>query len=318
MIDKSCYAGIRIDRFLAEGVRLFTRSQLKIRITKVLLNGKESRLGKRLSRGDTLSVFFTQPPVTDVKPEAIALEVLFENEHVLVIDKPCGMVVHPAKGNYTGTLVNALLYYCKDLIRRFPDEGGDGKHSVFDEYRPGIVHRLDKDTSGVLITAKNSDAQSVLSEQFKSREVRKVYLAVVKGRPKEKKGRIDKVLARGRADRKKFTCAAQKGKRAVTDYRVLQYYRGYSLVKIMPRTGRTHQIRVHMKSIGCPVLGDSLYSRRDAGFPDIPLMLHAYQLHIRLPGEEKSRRFRAPLPRRFRELLRTIKRAPRGSGQSKA
>ena len=290
------FSGMRVDRFISEGLGLFSRSQVRSRVVGVQVNDRESRPAKRLRLGDRLRVFYTEPAPSDVVPERLHLDILFENNDVIVIDKPSGMVVHPAKGNYRGTVVNAVLAHCEELGDAF-GAGGD---------RPGIVHRLDKDTSGVLIVAKRPEVHEFLSHQFKSRTVRKHYIAVVKGSPSRSEGRIDRPLARSRRNRKKFSCVSEGGKHAVTDYAVLKRYPGYSLLKLMPRTGRTHQIRVHVARLGCPILGDALYARRDSSFPETPLMLHAYRLSIQLPGEEEHTTFRAPVPTRFKKVLRAL------------
>jgi 23S rRNA pseudouridine1911/1915/1917 synthase len=210
------------------------------------------------------------------------------------------MVVHPGNGNRSGTLVNALLHHRAGLVESF----GAGTP------RPGIVHRLDKDTSGVLIVDKNVAAHEFLARQFQERRVRKRYIAVVAGRLPAAEGSIDTRIARDPKDRKKFTCVASGGRQAVTRYRLLRAFpagtAGYGYVLLAPRTGRTHQLRVHMKYLGAPVLGDPLYSRPDARFPHATLMLHARSLSLALPGEATPRTFTAPIPTRFHEVLKVL------------
>ena len=304
-VDDAGLAGMRLDRFVAEHMGLFTRSQAKSRVAALFVNGEPARPSRRLRLGDRVVVEYADPPAEMLAAEAIPLVILFENDEVAVIDKPQGMVVHPGSGNRSGTLVNALLFHSAGLAQAF---GGC-------EARPGIVHRLDKDTSGVIITAKNPAAHEYLARQFRDHRVRKLYLAVVRGIPRQGAGRLDGGIARSRADRKRFAPVTAGGRRAVTDWRVLRRYEGCSLVLLAPKTGRTHQLRVHLRLLGTPVLGDPLYGGKDARFPGATLMLHAWRLRITLPGEEQAREFRAPLPERFRSLLRDLGAAPpKGAG----
>jgi 23S rRNA pseudouridine1911/1915/1917 synthase len=254
-------------------------------------------MGRKLKLGDVVLLSYADPPASDLAPENLPLSVLFENDDVIVIDKPQGLVVHPGSGNRSGTLVNAVLFHSQHLAAGFPP--GDP--------RPGIVHRLDKETSGVIIVAKNLAAHHFLAGQFQDRTVRKRYIAVVHGRMPSDSGRIETRLARDPRDRKRFTSVLSGGRLAVTRYRVLREFAAgkdvYAYVLLAPRTGRTHQLRVHMRHIGSPILGDSLYGRHDARFPDVSLLLHARSLVIRLPGEAQPRTFSAPVPSRFRSLL---------------
>ncbi len=283
--------GLRIDRYISEELKLFSRSQVRTRVVRVILNGKQVKLAKKLKNGDLLEIFYNDPPPVELEPEAMDLDILFENQHCLVINKPQGLVVHPGCGHSSGTLVNGLLYYVKDLQQDFPEE----------PIRPGIVHRLDRDTSGVLVAAKSRKAQDFLCRQFRERKVKKQYLAIVKGTLPAISGRIDTRITRDPLNRKRYTCSMSRGKRAVTKYRVLKNFGSHSLVSLRPLTGRTHQLRVHMLYLDCPILGDSLYYPGSASHSE--LMLHAYRLLITLPGEKKAGEFRAPLPRRFKELL---------------
>jgi 23S rRNA pseudouridine1911/1915/1917 synthase len=302
--------GLRLDLFVSERLGLFSRSQAKARITEARVNGRSVRLSHKLKPGDLVSVEYTDAPPIDLLPEEIPLNILFENEDVIVIDKPQGMVVHPGSGNPGGTLLNALLFHCKGLGKAFGKE----------EPRPGIVHRLDKETSGVLIAAKNPRAHELLSAQFKSRRARKRYLALVQGRPRELRGNVETRIARDPTNRKRFAISKDLGRIATTGYLVLRLYsipadarsktgapaRIYGFVSLYPRTGRTHQLRVHMKHLSAPILGDALYGRIDPLFAGISLMLHAHKLSIILPGETSPREFTAPLPERFRRALREL------------
>ncbi len=281
---------LRADRFITDNLGLFSRSQIKRHLVRLLINGKEAKLSKRIQSGDILEFEYRDLPPPELVPEEIELDILYENADVLVLNKPQGLVVHPGSGNRSGTLAHGLLYYCSQIGREFEDE----------PVRPGIVHRLDKDTSGVMIAAKNVPAQEFLAAQFRSRQVRKQYLAVVKGRPPKAKGRVEMRIARDAHHRQRFTTSAVRGKTAVTYYRTIRTYSDCTLLSLQPKTGRTHQLRVHMLHLGCPVLGDPLYNRKD--FLSGSLMLHAYRLKILLPGAELPRVFKAPLPERFQSF----------------
>ena len=299
-VDDPSDAGIRLDVFLSDRLGLFSRSQARSRITSVAVNGREARLAKRVRVGDVISVSYVDPPAPDLAPQDIPLSVLFENEDVIVIDKPQGLVVHPGSGNPSGTLVNALLFRCTGLAGGFAP--GD--------LRPGIVHRLDKDTSGVILVARHARAHALLAAQFQDRTVRKRYVALLQGKLPREAGRIETRLGRDPRDRKRFACVATGGRVAVTRYRALRLFgsgaEATTFVVLAPRTGRTHQLRVHMEHLGAPILGDPIYGRRDARFPDATLMLHARSLAIRLPGEDLPRTFVSPVPARFRGVLRAL------------
>jgi 23S rRNA pseudouridine1911/1915/1917 synthase len=307
---------IRLDRYAAEYLRLLSRSQIKSRFLEARVNGKGVKLSAPVKAGDTLELSWLPQAPVYLEAEKIDLEILHEDRRCVVINKAQGMVVHPGAGNPSGTLANALLWRRTALYGGALDQPG---------LRNGIVHRLDKDTSGVIIAAYDDDALKILSAQFKARTVKKRYAALVQGRPRLNRGKIHTRLVRDPRNRKRFTtlpaepanappaaysgagtAPSPAGKSALTCYRVLKSWGDYSLLVLLPRTGRTHQIRVHLKHLGHPVLGDPIYGVRDPSFPGASLMLHAYSLDIVLPGEEKLSRFTAPLPERFKRIIRTL------------
>jgi 23S rRNA pseudouridine1911/1915/1917 synthase len=291
---------LRADKYIAEVAKVLGRSQIKARNAVLLVNGKAVKFSRKLIQGDLIELSWTEEMVQDLAAEKLDVSILYEDENVFVFDKAQGMVTHPAAGNWRGTLANAALWL--DAERR-------GKGAA---PRGGIVHRLDKDTSGVIIVARNAAAHEFLAAQFKNRSTRKEYIAFLRGFPGEESGRIDNFLARDRRDRKKFAQAESGGKRAITDYKVLSRWKlknacEYSLVALYPRTGRTHQLRVHMAGIGCPVVGDPLYGKKDPCFPEATLMLHARRLRILLPGREEASVFQASLPQRFTAMTALLK-----------
>jgi len=300
-VGEESETGIRVDKYLSESAQLFTRSQLKRRLIEVRVNDAPAKLSHRLACGDTVEVVYAEEEPPTVVAEEMRLDILFEDDNVIVVNKPAGMVVHPAAGNWTGTLVQGLAFH----IGRLRDQLGATN------IRPGIVHRLDKDTSGVIIVAKNTETQESLARQFRRKSTEKSYLALVKGRVFPVVGTIETCIRRDPVHRKRFEATPDSGKPSITDYRVLRQWERHAFLSLKPRTGRTHQLRVHMASIGHPILGDPIYSRPDADFPEAPLMLHAYRLSITLPSRERVT-FRAPLPERFKRLLAEIARlAPR-------
>lgn len=286
-------APVRADRYIAEHAGI-SRSRLKGECT-LLINGREAKLSKNVSGGDVISLELA--PVKgpeDIEPQKMDLDIIYEDDNVIVLNKEQGMVVHPAAGNFQGTLVNGLLDYVAGLDEEFDD----------DTVRPGIVHRLDKDTSGVIIIAKNPEAHEFLSRQFRDKVTRKTYMAIVRGRLPKKHDIIDTYIVRDRQNRKKFTVpSGPKGKQAITEYQVEKEYGSYTFCQLYPHTGRTHQLRVHMQHLNAPILGDPVYSRADSRFPDATLMLHAASLEIFIPGVETKMMFCAPMPERFKEVL---------------
>ncbi|MBL7006585.1 MAG: RluA family pseudouridine synthase [Spirochaetia bacterium] len=288
----------RVDHFISEQMPEYTRSRIGSEESQLLVNGKVVKKSKKIKNGDTVTFHCKIIPSTEILPQHINLHFLYEDQNVIVLNKEQGMVVHPAAGNWDGTVANGLVYYAGSL------ETGNEK------YRPGIVHRLDKDTSGVMITSKNISAHEFLSSQFKKRKTKKVYIAIIKGVPLTLKGKIENRIVRDPGNRKKFCCTvdSDRGKPANTEYEVLRTFTlktgvSYSLIRLIPGTGRTHQLRVHMKSIGHPILGDPIYSRKDTHTLPVSLMLHALSLSIVIPGEITYRKFTAPLPERFKKTI---------------
>lgn len=289
----------RVDKFLASQANLFSRSQLKARNARIFINNREEKAGKRLKAGDRLLVIWDEVPDRSYKPENLDVSIIFENDDVFVFNKAQGMVVHPANGNWSGTLANAVLGM--EMNRR----------GVAHLERGGIVHRLDKDTSGVIIVARNPEAHAFLAAQFKERATRKEYFALTHGIPRVWAGRIENYLARDKKNRKKFAVQVEDGKHAITIYKTIAVWeaekgRTYALVQLFPKTGRTHQLRVHLASMGCPIVGDPLYGVKESFIPDATLMLHARRLKIRLPGEEKARIFKAPFPAHFLKAIKFL------------
>ena len=285
----------RLDIVLMARHHDFSRSRIKGLIESgfVKVNGEVvTKAGAKVDESDTLDVFFPPPVPAVPEPEEIPLDVLYEDEHILALNKPPGLVVHPAPGHLTGTLVNALLAHCPNL-------SGIGGVS-----RPGIVHRLDQDTSGVMVVAKTQRAMDVLSREFSSHaNIVKTYLAIVHGTPVPAEGRIENLIGRSPFDRKKMAIVDRNGKVAVTNYRVVASTRAMSRVECVIETGRTHQIRVHLASLGTPVVGDSVYGRsrldRQLDPPPARQLLHAWRLALKHPITRVPMVFEAPIPDDF-------------------
>ena len=292
-------AGGRLDRVLAEMMKEHSRSRIQglIQDGLVAVEGAVVRKnGYRLSGGENLSVCIPPPAPTELVPEDIPLDVLYEDQRVIVLNKPAHMVVHPAAGHLSGTLVHAILAHAPDL----PGVGG--------EHRPGIVHRLDKDTSGVLIVAKDDDALHQLQAQFKERSVKKTYLALVDGTPPTPSGRVETPIGRDpRARKRMAVVAGSRGRAATTVFRTEKRFAQHTLLRIQILTGRTHQIRVHMAYLGCPVAADRVYGRNRATIDLDRQFLHAQSLTLSLPGEKSPTTFEAPLPADLTRVLNTIK-----------
>ena len=298
-ITEALPGGMRLDCYIAGNLSLLSRSQIKTRHLNAKINGKAVKISRMVKSGDTLELFWNDPDPPDLIPEDIPLDIVYEDKHTVVINKPQGMVVHPGAGNWRGTLANALYYR---RLNRLATAESPAPNNHPAGLRPGIVHRLDKETSGVIIAAYDDEALAFLAAQFKSRKTKKTYIAIVNGIPAEKKGRIETCIARDPKDRKRFA-VSPSGKLAISYYSVIKTWRTHSLVLLRPKTGRTHQLRVHTRYLGHPVVGDPLYGFADPAFPNASLMLHAKSLAIALPGDSAQQIFKAPLPRRFIDMI---------------
>lgn len=291
----------RMDSFLSKKTD-FTRSRIQqlIKNGDITVNGKNAKNNKKIKssykieENDRIEIFIPETEQAEIIPENIKIDIIYEDEDIAVINKNAGLVVHPAQGHYSGTLVNAILYHIKDL------SGING------EIRPGIVHRLDKDTSGLIVIAKNDKAHINLAKMFQEKKIKKTYLAILKGKLTKEKGRIVTQIGRNTDDRKKMTVIKgnDRGKEAITNYNVICSNELFTLVKVYIETGRTHQIRVHMKYMGYPILGDMVYGRKDS---EKRQMLHAYKLEFLHPVTEKPMKFISEIPEDFRKALKNIK-----------
>jgi len=287
-------AGVRLDRFLADHCPGISRSQLQKLVEQdfVLVNGMPFKAGRKLSPGDAVNVTLPEAEPEEPGAESISLNIVYEDEHLLVIDKPAGLVVHPAPGHSRHTLVNALLAHCPELARAPKRD------------RPGIVHRLDKDTSGLMVVAKSTEVQERLIHQFSSRTVKKTYLALVDGIVTERQGVIEGPIGRDPDDRK-LMAIVEGGREARTRFRVVEYHGTHTLLEAMPETGRTHQIRVHLAAIGHPVCGDRMYGRKSSQLRR--QFLHAARLAFVHPVTGKSMEYSSPLPAELIQVLPLIK-----------
>lgn len=281
-------AGQRLDQLLVKELPAHSRAFLQKLIADghVRVNTRPSKPSYKVRAGDSVSVEIPAPRPLAAQPEAIALKILFEDADLIVINKPAGMVVHPAAGNFEHTLVNALLHHCRGQLAGI---GG--------VERPGIVHRLDKGTSGCIVVAKTDAAHQSLVAQFKSRGVTKIYRAVCAGKPAQSSGKIETIIGRSERDRKKMSANVKRGRPAWTDYRVLKQHADCALVELTLHTGRTHQIRVHMAHIGHPLVGDAVYGKSKLERP----LLHAYKLGFTHPRTGKRLEFCAPIPADMRD-----------------
>ena len=260
----------------------------------ILVNGKKQKTSYKVQIGDVIELNIPEAKEIEIKAEDIPVKVVYEDKDIIVVNKPKGMVVHPANGNYEGTLVNAIMAMCKDSLSGI---GG--------EIRPGIVHRLDKDTSGLLIIAKNDKAHINMSEQIKNREVKKIYIALVRGVVAENEATINMPIGRSNKDRKKMA-VRKDGKEAITHFKVLRRYSQYTLLKVKIDTGRTHQIRVHLAEIGHPIVGDMVYSNGKNKFGIEGQMLHAKSLEFKHPTTGKIMHLEAELPEYFEKILEEL------------
>lgn len=288
----------RIDKFLSRELSDLSRSYIQklLKEQNILVNGKVVKANYKLSAGDSVEVEIPDPEPLDILPEDIPLDILYEDDDILVVNKPKGMVVHPAPGHYTHTLVNAVMFHCgKDL---------SGINGVL---RPGIVHRIDMDTTGSLLICKNDVAHQILAEQLKDHSITRRYRAVVTGNLKSDTGTVNAAIGRHPTDRKKMSTKSNSPRPAVTHYKVLERFGDYTYIECELETGRTHQIRVHMASIGHPILGDKIYGPAKCPFKLEGQTLHAKILGITHPSTGKYMEFDAPLPEYFIKLLSTLR-----------
>ncbi len=300
--------GERLDKWLAKKWKDRSRTEIQrwIKEGLVRVNGRSTKPGYKLEEGDVIEVDVPAPQKYEgIKPEPLPLPILYQDDDIVVIDKPAGKVVHPAPGHAEGTLVNALLYHIPDL------QGIGGIE------RPGIVHRLDKDTSGLLLVAKNDQAHRELQRQFKNREVEKMYLALVEGQVHPRVGRIEVPIARDKQHRKRMA-PSKEGREAITEYRVLEYLEDFTFLEVRPLTGRTHQIRVHLAYIGHPIVGDTVYGRRKQRLK--PFLkrhfLHAHRLRFRHPRTGTPMEFTSPLPPDLQAVINYLRSVHSKGGRS--
>lgn len=291
----------RLDKFLVERLPELSRSRIQSLIKEgfVRVDGVVPRKAGQMLEGRALvEVHLPAPEPVDLIPEAIPLEIIYEDENLMVVNKPAGMVVHPAAGHRAGTLVHAALAHAPEM------EGIGG------EQRPGVVHRLDKNTSGLILLAKNDAMHRWLQDQFRLRKIQKVYLALVDGHPPTPSGRIEAPIGRSLKERKRMAVVTpEKGRSAVSEYHTLESFAAHTLLEVHPITGRTHQIRLHLAFLGCPVVGDTVYGRRHATLPLERHFLHALRITVRLPGAKHPSTFEAPLPPDLTKILGQLRSA---------
>ena len=292
------YMDERLDKFLSAMLPDQSRSYLQkiIKDGNVLVNGEPKKSSYRLEDGDEVTADLPELKSPDIEPENIALDILYEDDSILMVNKPKGMVVHPSAGHYTGTLVNAVLWHCQGQL--------SGINGVS---RPGIVHRIDKDTTGVLVVCKNDAAHNAVAAQLKEHSITRKYRAIVHGVIKEDEGTVDAPIGRHPTERKKMASGVKNGKRAVTHYRVLERFQGYTYVECQLETGRTHQIRVHMASIHHPLLGDTVYGAAKDSHHLEGQTLHAMVLGLIHPVTGEYLEVEAPLPEYFENLLKKFR-----------
>lgn len=297
LIVEDVDAGKRIDLYLSEKIEDMSRSQVQKLIGEgnIKVNNKDIKSNYKIKINDSIEIIIPEPVMLEVVPEDIDIEIMYEDDDIVVVNKPQGMVVHPAAGNYTGTLVNALLAKCSNL---------SGINGVI---RPGIVHRIDKDTSGVLVVAKNDNAHKFLAEQIKAHSMKRIYMALVEGVIKNDEGTIDVPIGRHPVERKRMAVVQKNGRNAVTHYKVLERYKANTLVEARLETGRTHQIRVHMSYIGHPLVGDPVYGYKKQNFKLQGQALHAMTLGFIHPSTGEYMEFNSPLPEYYEMLLNKLR-----------
>lgn len=292
--------GMRLDKYLSTVTELSrTRVQELAKDQKIIVNGKPARSSLKLQVNDVIVCDVPDDAPVDVLPEDIPLDILYEDQDIIVINKQKGLVVHPAPGNYTGTMVNALLYHCKDL------SGING------EIRPGIVHRIDKDTTGCIVACKNDMAHNAIAKQLESKTCHREYLTLVEGNIANEAGIIDAPIGRDPRDRQRMTVTDKNSREARTHFRVIERFRHFTLLDCSLETGRTHQIRVHMKYIHHPVVGDEKYGRKCSFMNTEGQVLHAYRLTLVHPRTNETMTFEAPMPEYMKELLEQIRQSDR-------
>lgn len=295
-IDKN-NIGKRVDIFLSEYIEDFTRSQVKKLIDEdnLTCNGKKIKSNYKLKENDSLEIIIPKAKELDVVAENIDIDIIYEDEDIVVVNKPKGMVVHPAAGNYTGTLVNALLYKCNNLS------------SINGVIRPGIVHRIDKDTSGVLVVAKNDKSHKSLADQIKEHTVKRCYIALTEGVIKEDKGTVNAPIGRHHIDRKKMTVTEKNSRNAITHFSVIERFERNTLIEARLETGRTHQIRVHMAYLGYPLVGDPVYGYKKQKFNIKGQALHAKTLGFIHPRTGEYIEFSSNIPDDFQKIINKLK-----------
>lgn len=303
--SKTC----RLDSYIAGLPGGMNRSKLKTGVKSITINGKAQKISYKVKPGDNILIEWEDSVPEDIIAQPILLEIIYEDKNVCVINKPQGMVTHPASGNWENTLVNGLLYHWDRENIKGIKEGSISQQLV--KRRPGIVHRLDKDTSGIIITAKNRDSEEYLQKQFQNHKfLVKEYICICCGIPPKKHDTITTQIIRDPRNRKIFKAVtdSNEGKIAVSEYQCISTYGNYSLMRVRIKTGRTHQIRVHMKFINCPILGDPLYGKKDKQFPDATLMLHSRMLKIFIPDNKEKQMFKTSTPERFLKVEQKLKR----------
>jgi len=297
LVVNSNDSGTRIDAYIAGNVKELSRTMVKKLADEgnIKVNGNVPKVSYKVQENDVIEIIIPEAKELDIKAQDIPIEVVYEDDDIIVVNKPKGLVVHPANGNWDGTLVNAVMAICKDSLSGI---GG--------EIRPGIVHRLDKDTSGLLIIAKNDKAHLNMSNQIKNREVKKIYYALVRGIVPENEATINMPIGRSTKDRKKMA-VTKDGKEAITHFKVLQRFNKYTLLEVKIDTGRTHQIRVHLSEIGYPVVGDEVYSNGKNEFGIKGQLLHAKSLDFKHPITGKQMHLETELPQEFEKVLQQLK-----------
>lgn len=291
-------SGERIDKFLSRNCENLSRSYIQklLKDGNIMVNKLAVKANYKIASGDVIHIRIPESEPLDILPEDIPLDILYEDSDILIVNKPKGMVVHPSPGHYTHTLVNAVLYHC-----------GGNLSGINGVIRPGIVHRIDMNTTGSLLICKNDRAHQILAEQLKEHSITRRYHAIVHGNIKEDSGTVDAPIGRHPADRKKMSTKSQHGRHAVTHYRVLERFGSYTYIECELETGRTHQIRVHMSSIGHPILGDDVYGPARCPFKLEGQTLHAKTLGIIHPSTKEYMEFDAPLPQYFQNLLTMLR-----------